>query len=252
MNINYKQLTEVELTTLYQKSNDNKIMEYLLQKYEKFILKFANYYYWKTNLENEDILAYAKIGFMEGVKRYDVSRPSHFMYFCGIWMKMQIMLALDNYNFTVKYPKNKLKEYKKINTALNSLNDMFYSIEELALLTNLDYYTVAKQVGYSTKQISLTQEFMDFAVSHEELSTDAIFMKKSLQKDLEKILEDFTENEKFILIYHYGLFDNIKMDNETIGEHLNISSERVRQIKDRCIRKLRHSSFSSILIQYLN
>lgn len=247
----YKDSSDEYLSYEYQQSDesDNEIMEYLLYKYERYIHKIAGFYYNKTNLTNEDILAYARIGFMEGVKRYDSNRNGYFIYFTGQWMKTKILLAIDDFNRVVRFPVNKLKEFRKIQGYIITDNEENPNIEYLVDKTGLPLKKIYEYLfnNYSLFNINDFYNLRDDDVNiSKKLDTD------DLTHDLSNIINEFEESEQYIIIHSFGLFNNQMMDIFDIGEYLNISSERVRQIKNRCIRRLRHSSYTYILKQHLN
>jgi RNA polymerase sigma factor (sigma-70 family) len=245
----YLDLTDEALCSMYQKESEPEILEYLLFKYERYIHKVAGLYYNKTNLEDEDILSYAKIGFMEGVLRYDVSRSGYFMFFVAMWMRTKILLAIDDFNRIIKYPVNRLKEYRKVQSlATFSIQD-FPDIQDIAIKTGLQEKQVMNYLFsfYSEYDIDLF-----YNLKSEEKSITEELDKRDLKNDINTVLSKFSEIEKYILNRSFGLNEQPIMDIVDIGKHLNISSERVRQIKNKCIRILRHSSYSAILKQHLN
>ena len=259
----YAELSDEQTVEMYQQG-DKKALDYLLFKYGGYIKKIAVYYYNKTNLENEDILSYANIGFMEGVSRYDVNRDGYFMYFSRLWAKTKILLAIDNYNLLIRQPVNRLKDLKKLNMFLTSFNGSTYSMEEIIEATGFsrlkiqEYFlskNYLKRKQSDSSSFSYTQESntdIYTMVITEQNKVYKIFHDQDLINSVEKLLDRFDNIEKYILIHSFGLFENIKMDNTEIGECLNVSSERVRQIKDKCIRRFRHSSFTCVLQQYLD
>jgi len=245
----YQNFTDEALCLIYQEEATSEVLEYLLYKYERYIHKVAGLYYKKTNLEDDDILAYARIGFMEGVLRYDIFRNGYFMFFVAMWMRTKILLAIDDFNRIIKYPVNRLKEYRKVQ-----------SLSAFALQDFPDIQSIADKTGLQEKQVinylfSFYSEYdIDsfYNLESKDKSITEELDKSDLKNDINTVLSKFTEIEKYILNRSFGLNDQPVMDIVDIGKHLDISSERVRQIKNKCIRILRHSSYSAILKQHLN
>jgi len=248
-NTEYTELTDEQLVKIYQNENNNAALEFLIKKYNKFIHKIASGYYWRTNLENEDILSYAYTGFMKGVERYDHTQEGYFMYFTGTWMKTNIFVAIDNESRTIRIPINRLKDMRKIDSLIaTGIND-YFSFDDIAKLTGIPEKKVEK---YMVNNNNICDISLFHSLEDTENFTDKNLIKKDLIFDLKNLLNTLSKTEQYVLIHSFGLFGSIKMDNTDIGEYLGVSNERIRQIKDKCIRKLRHSSFSSILIQYLD
>lgn len=245
--IRYKKLTDWQLTLAYQ-CKDDLALEYLMLKYEKYIHKIASLYYWKTSLENDDILAEARIGFMEGVRK--LKTEGYFMYFTSLWMKAKIFLSIDVNNKLIRIPVNRLKERRKINSILTFSTDEHYSPNDISIKTGIDKEKVEKYLHTNDKIFDINNFYL---LEDDSLNNVYdIFNIADLHHDLLNILGTLSETEYYIITRLYGLFDEVKMDKVDIGDNLNISSERVRQIKDRVIRRFRHSSYSSLLLQYLN
>ena len=244
----YTELSDTEISQMYQQEHDNLALEYLMLKYDNYIHKVASSYYWRTNLENDDILAEARIGFMEGVARYDAD--GYFMYFTGMWMKVKIFVAIDSTSRLIRIPVNRLKDMRKIDSILIKSSYEVYSAYEVAELTGIDVIKVEKYLHIDNSIINIDNYFT--AADNSLGDIYSIFDSVDLQHDLVTILSSLPAIEYYIVTRLFGLFGESKMDKSTIGENLNISSERIRQIKDRVIRRLRHSSYSSLLSQYLN
>ena len=243
----YAELTDWQLVTSY-KEGDNLALEYLMIKYNRYIHKIASSYYWRTNLENDDILAEARIGFMNGVQKYNTE--GYFMYFTGMWMKARIFLSIDNNSRLIRIPVNRLKDMRKIDSILIQSACEYYTPEEISTKTGIH---IDKVEEYLFTSNDITDINLFFNVEDiESLNILKLFDTSDLEHDLKLITDQLPPIEYYIITRIYGLFGNVKMSNDTIGEELNISNERVRQVKDRCLRRFRHHSFSSILQQYLN
>jgi len=246
----FKSLRDSDIVKLYHEG-DNRALEYLLYKYNKYIHKIANAYYKRTNLEDEDIFSYATLGFLEGVNKYDTSTDNYFMYFTGMWSKVKILWAIDTYNTVIRVPVNRLKEMRKVKSSLETLqnNNAEISIENISLISGI---SKEKVLEYMSNEDYILKDLKKVDFFYSDSNIYNIFDSNDLKHDLKKILDTFTSTEQYIVNHSFGLFEYPKIDNIEIGEYLNISSERVRQIKDRCIRRLRHSSYASILNQYLD
>ena len=244
----YTEFTDWQLAIMYQDTHDNTAIEMLMIRYENYIHKVASSYYWRTSLDNNDILSEAKIGFMEGVKRYNAD--GYFMYFTGMWMKVYIFVAIDTTSRLIRIPVNRLKDMRKIDVITAQSPYEYFSSEEIAEKTGIPIDKVTKYL-FTDNKISNIE-------NHYTLEDDnlegiySMFDKVDLKHDLYTILATLNETEYYIITRLYGLFGENKMDKDTIGENLKVSSERIRQIKDRVIRNFRHSKYSSLLVQYLN
>ncbi|MCK5787431.1 MAG: sigma-70 family RNA polymerase sigma factor [Chlamydiia bacterium] len=244
----YAELSDNQLVLLYQQHRDTLALEYLMIKYENYIHKIASSYYWRTNLENDDILAEARVGFMEGVERYDAD--GYFMYFTGMWMKVKIFVAIDTYSRLIRIPVNRLKDMRKIDSILLNSPCNTYSAEEVAIITGINITKVESYLFTDNRISNLDQHY---ALEDDNFNDIySVFDAEDLKHDLFNILKTLSKVEYSVITGLYGLFGENKTDKVTLGENLNISSERIRQIKDRVIRRFRHSSYSSLLLQYLN
>jgi len=242
----YIDLSDHELAMIYQQEHDNLALELLFERYNNYIYKIASSYYWRTNLENEDILAEAKLGFMKGVEKYDTE--GYFMYFTGMWVKVNILVAIDNDSRLIRIPVNRLKDMRKINMYIENIYNDPVSAYEIAEYTGIDIDKVKTYLSIDNSIANLkTVENTD---STESIYTQ--FNAVDLRHDLKEVLKSLSDIEYYIIVHTYGLFDNPKIDKLVIAENLGLSGERVRQIKNKVIRKLRHSNFSSILQQYLD
>jgi RNA polymerase primary sigma factor len=246
--LKYTDLSDAEIAKRYQDLNDNLALEYLFYKYEKYIHKVASSYYWRTNLENDDILAEAKIGFMQGVQKYNAE--GYFMYFTGLWMKVRMYVAIDNNSRLIRIPVNKLKDMRKIDAIIMNSPYEYFTIEEVAKQTGIEAVKVEKYLFTENKIFDINAAYSLAAGTSEEIFKK--FNASDLQHDIKLLIEKLSKVEQYVLIHLFGLFGETKMDKITISENLNISTERVRQINDKIIRKFRHASFSSVLIQHLN
>lgn len=243
-------LKDSEIVKMYHEGNQ-RALEYLLYKYNNYIHKVSSAYYKKTNLEDDDIFSYATLGFLEGVEKYNTDVDTYFMYFTGMWMKVKILWAIDTYNNVIRIPVNRLKEMRKIKTSLETLqnNNIDVSLDKLESLSGINKNKIK---NYISTENYIIKSFKEIDHMYSESSVYSIFDLNDLRHDLEKILNTFSPMEQYIIKHSFGLFENVKIDNTDIGEHFDISSERIRQIKDRCIRRLRHSSYAFILNQYLD
>jgi len=244
----YSKLTDEELVIKYQ-NGDQLALEYLFIKYNKHIHKIASKYYGKTNLCNDDILSEAYIGFIEGVKKFDPSYNGYFMYFTRTWIKVKIFVALDNASRLVRIPVNRLKEHRKIKKAIVQLNGAV-SVQNISEHTNIPEDKIREYLDSSTYTTDIEKIINSPSDAHKKLFSE--FNDEDLKHDLSRILNNFSMLEVFILIHTFGLFGNDVIDKQVLSERLDISVERIRQIKDKVIRKLRHASYASILKQYLD
>ena len=242
-------LSDNELAGIYQEEQSNIVLEILFDRYENYIHKVASSYYWRTSLENDDILSKAYMGFISGVEKFDVEMDGYFMYYVGSYMKASIFIEIDDKSRLVRIPVNRLKDMRKIDSMLINSADEFFTVIEVSEYTGINEDKVYEYL-MTTNKVYDIQHLENSLSSDEDIYSK--FNQNDLEYDLQKILNTLTEQEYFIITRLFGLFGNLKMDKSTIKEKLGVSGERIRQVKDRCIRKLRHSSFSSILIQYLD
>jgi RNA polymerase primary sigma factor len=190
------------------------------------------------------------MGFLTGIDKFDIKRKNYFSYFVGLYVRAVILETIDTYNRTIRIPLNRLKEIRKINTVLIKYEDenIINNIDKISDLTDIPQNKILNYL--TTDEYTINIDYINS--NHGTIDVYKNLVTKDLQHDIHKILNDLSTNERYIIIHYYGLFEEVKMSKKAISEYLGISVERVRQIKNKVIRRFRHSSYSSILIRYLD
>lgn len=256
----YPLLTPDEEIQLVQqaKSGDKLAKEKLINSNLRFVISIAKQYQNK-GLEFADLIAYGNIGLMKAVDLFDEKRGFKFVSYAVWWIRQSILQALVDYGKTIKLPSNQVILLNKINQYIlnfNQLNERNPSIDEIADHFELEYEKVQDILSNSMLFSSL-----DLPVSDDSeeclsdtlpttISSDKTLSDDSLAKDLNFLFLNLNPTEILVLKKYFGIEYN-EMSLEQISSELNITKERVRQIKDKAILKLRKSNQISKLFKYL-
>ncbi len=259
----YELLTPEEEIELARraKQGDEKALERLIQANLRFVVSVAKQYQ-NQGLPLGDLINEGNLGLIKAAKRFDETRGFKFISYAVWWIRQSILQALAEQSRIVRLPLNKVGALNKIGKKLSQLEQEFErepSANELAEELDMSVYEVADTLKSAGKHISMDAPFaqgednklLDVIPSENEPMPDHELMRESLRKEIEEALDTLDQREKEVVKLYFGIGYEHPLTLEEIGEKFKLTRERVRQIKEKAIRKLRHHSRSKALRAYL-
>ena len=218
--------------------------------------------YQNQGLTLPDLINEGNAGLVKAAKRFDETRGFKFISYAVWWIRQAILQALAEQSRIVRLPLNKIGAINKINKAyafLEQTHERAPSAEEIANTLELTLTEVKQSMKISGRHVSMdaplkdgeTSTLYDVVNSQESPRPDVNLMNDSLNIEITRALNMLSEKEANVIRYYYGVCDKQAMSLEEIGEVFGLTRERVRQIKEKGIRRLRHASKSKVLKTYL-
>ena len=250
---------EVELAQRIRKG-DQKALEKLTRANLRFVVSVAKQYQ-NQGLSLPDLINEGNLGLIKAAEKFDETRGFKFISYAVWWIRQSILQALAEQSRIVRLPLNQVGSLNKINKAFSRFeqeNERRPSPEELADSLDLPAEKVADTLRVSGRHISVDAPFvegednslLDVLVNDDSPIADRTLINESLSTEVERALSTLTERERDIIKLFFGI-NTQEMTLEEIGEKFGLTRERVRQIKEKAIRLLRHSSRSKLLKTYL-
>lgn len=252
---------EVKLAVLIKKG-DQAALEKLTKANLRFVVSVAKQYQ-NQGLTLPDLINEGNLGLIKAAQRFDETRGFKFISYAVWWIRQSILQALAEQSRIVRLPLNKVGLTNRISKAYSQLEQEFErepTPEELAFLLDIDPDEVAATLGIAARHVSMDQPLadgedgtlMDVLVNHNASGTDDdLVIRASLHTEIERSLSTLTERQKEVIRYFFGLGIDHPLSLEDIGERFCLTRERVRQIKDKAITKLRTASRCKLLRSYL-
>ena len=244
------------------KQGDQKALDKLTKANLRFVVSVAKQYQ-NQGLTLPDLINEGNLGLIKAAQRFDETRGFKFISYAVWWIRQSILQALAEQSRIVRLPLNKVGLTNRIQKAYSLLEQQFErepSTEELAELLELDIEEVSSTLGIGGRHISV-----DTPLSEGEDNTLIDVMEnpnaeraevnleynESLKTDIERSLKTLTERQKEVICFFFGIGVDHPMSLEDIGDRFSLTRERVRQIKDKAITKLRSNSGAKSLRSYL-
>lgn len=257
-------LTPEEETDLAKRirEGDSLALEKLTKANLRFVVSVAKQYQ-NHGLSLSDLINEGNVGLMKAAKRFDESKGFKFISYAVWWIRQSILQAIVEYSRMVRLPLNKVNMYSKVNEAFLSFVQEFErepTNEELGDLLNMNPNDVASVLSGAGKHLSvdapLTDDegsisMIDTMTMGEEESPDLKLMEQSLREDVKYGLSVLSPREMQVLSAYFGIDHSKALTLEEIGEMYGLTRERVRQIKDRALRRLKKSMSNSSMRSYL-
>lgn len=251
---------EVELTLKIREGN-NEALQKLVNANLRFVVSVAKQYQGR-GLKLSDLINEGNLGLVKAAKRFDETRGFKFISYAVWWIRQSILDAISKKSRAVRLPLNKLGTLGKIYKVHSVLEQKYErppSAEELANELGMSVDKVKSTLKNSSKNISLDAPFQvgessnlyNVMESKEPTSPDKGIMKESLLSDIDDALETLPQREGDIVRMYFGIGESNPLSLVEIAELFDLNRERVRQIKEKAIRKLRHKSRNKILRAYL-
>ncbi|OWY21511.1 RNA polymerase subunit sigma [Sphingobacteriales bacterium UPWRP_1] len=252
---------EVELARRI-KLGDEKALEQLTKANLRFVVSVAKQYQ-NQGISLSDLINEGNLGLIKAARRYDETKGFKFISYAVWWIRQSIMQSLAEQSRMIRLPLNKQEAYQKLHKVLNHFlqeNQREPSADELAQLTQMDEKEVSELLKLNSKiksiDVPLDEDNSDSASYSETLADeggepDTQLNTASLHDELLDALSVLSKQEANIIIWFYGLGDKAPMSLDDIATNIKLTRERVRQIKERAIRRLRKTSRSHFLKSYL-
>ncbi len=250
---------EVELAQRIRKG-DQEALEKLTKANLRFVVSVAKQYQ-NQGLSLPDLINEGNLGLIKAAEKFDETRGFKFISYAVWWIRQSILPALAEQSRIVRLPLNQVGSLNKINKAFARFeqeHERTPSPEELAKALDLPHEKVTDTLRVSGRHVSVDAPFadgednslLDVLVNADSPNADRGLINESLGTEVERALATLTDREKDIIKYFFGIGCS-EMTLEEIGEKFGLTRERVRQIKEKAIRRLRHSSRSKLLKSYL-
>jgi RNA polymerase primary sigma factor len=251
---------EVELAQRI-KDGDEIALEKLTKANLRFVVSVAKQYQ-NQGLTLPDLINEGNLGLIKAARRFDETRGFKFISYAVWWIRQSILQALAEQSRIVRLPLNKIGSINKINKMyafLEQANERVPSAEEIAKELDMTVSDVKESMKNSGRHVSMDAPLVegedsnlyDVLNSGESPNPDKKLLHESLKTEIERALETLTPREADVVKLYFGLSEQHAMTLEEIGETFDLTRERVRQIKEKAIRRLKHASRSKILKTYL-
>ena len=251
---------EVELAQRI-KAGDQIALEKLTKANLRFVVSVAKQYQ-NQGLTLPDLINEGNLGLIKAAQRFDETRGFKFISYAVWWIRQSILQALSEQSRIVRLPLNKIGSINKINKTfafLEQAHERMPSPEEIAKELDMTVDDVKQSLKNSGRHVSMDAPLVagedsnlyDVLRSGESPNPDKDLLHESLRTEISRALETLTPREADVVKLYFGLAGQHSMTLEEIGETFDLTRERVRQIKEKAIRRLKHTSRSKILKTYL-
>ncbi len=242
------------------RQGDRTALEKLTRANLRFVVSVAKQYQ-NQGLSLPDLINEGNLGLIKAAEKFDETRGFKFISYAVWWIRQSILQALAEQSRIVRLPLNQVGSLNKINKAFSKFEQEFErtpSPEELGDILDLPKEKVSDTLRVSGRHVSVDAPFsdgednslLDVLINNDSPNADRSLLKESLGKEIERSLSTLTERERDIVKYFFGIGVQ-DMTLEEIGGRFGLTRERVRQIKEKAIRRLRHTSRSKLLKAYL-
>ena len=243
------------------KAGDQAALEKLVRANLRFVVSVAKQYQ-NQGLSLPDLINEGNLGLIKAAQRFDETRGFKFISYAVWWIRQSILQALAEQSRIVRLPLNQVGSLNKIKKESSRLEQKFErppSPQEIAEALEIPEHKIDAALKISTRYVSMDApisedddtKFIDVFVNDDTSNTDEGLMRESLAKEIERSLATLTEKERDVINLYYGIGMPHGLTLEEIGSKFDLTRERVRQIKEKAIRRLKHTSRSKLLKAYL-
>ncbi len=251
---------EVDLARKIKKG-DREALEKLIKANLRFVVSVAKQYQ-NQGLTLPDLISEGNLGLIKAAQRFDETRGFKFISYAVWWIRQSILQALAEQARIVRLPLNKIGSINKINKTFNELEQKYErepTVFEIAQAMELAPEEIKDALRTSGRHISMDAPLQDgeeislydVLLNSDAPSPDKGLLTESLRREIERALSTLTYREANIIRLYYGLNGKHPHTLEEIGEEFNLTRERVRQIKEKAIKRLKHTTRSKMLKGYL-
>ncbi len=243
------------------RDGDQLALEKLTKANLRFVVSVAKQYQ-NQGLSLGDLINEGNLGLIKAAQRFDETRGFKFISYAVWWIRQSILQALAEQSRIVRLPLNRVGSLNKISKTFSELEQRYErepSPDELAEVLEVTSSEVVDTLKISGRHVSMDAPFvqgeenslLDVLENDSEDTPDSTLMSDSLRREVQRALSTLTQREADVITLYFGLNGEHAMTLEEIGEKFNLTRERVRQIKEKAIRRLRHTSRSKALKTYL-
>ncbi len=255
-------ITAEEEVVLAQRirEGDQVALEKLTKTNLRFVVSVAKQYQ-NQGLTLGDLINEGNLGLIKAAKRFDETKGFKFISYAVWWIRQSILQAIAEQSRIVRLPLNQVGSLSKISKAFSKLEQEYErepSPEELADILETTVDKVSDTLSNSGRHVSMDAPFVQGeentlldVLENADPDTDSSLIDESLSEEIKRSLSTLTEREREIIMLFFGISSNHPLSLEEIGEKFSLTRERVRQIKDKALQRLRHTSRSKILKSYL-
>ncbi|MBK9399550.1 MAG: RNA polymerase sigma factor RpoD/SigA [Bacteroidetes bacterium] len=251
---------EVRLARLIR-DGDSAAVDKMTRANLRFVVSVAKQYQ-SQGLSLPDLINEGNLGLIKAAKRFDETRGFKFISYAVWWIRQSILQAIAEQARIVRLPLNQVGSLSRISKAFSKLEQEFErepSYEEIAILTDLPIDKITDALRISGRHVSMDAPFvqgeentlLDVIENTESPRADIQLINDSLRKEIDRSLSTLSEREREVLILFFGIGLGHGLTLEEIGSKFDLTRERVRQIKEKALRRLRHKNKSKILNSYL-
>jgi RNA polymerase primary sigma factor len=243
------------------KEGDQAALEKLTKANLRFVVSVAKQYQ-NQGLTLSDLINEGNLGLIKAARRFDETRGFKFISYAVWWIRQSILSALAEHSRIVRLPLNRVGSLNKIGKAFSQLEQQHErdpSVYELAEMLQISADEVENTMSISGRHISMDAPFvqgeentlLDVLINDDAPKSDSILMQESLASEIERSLNTLTERQRQVIQLYFGIGTSHARSLEDIGTQFELTRERVRQIKDKALKRLRHTSRSKLLKNYL-
>ncbi|MCX6243734.1 MAG: RNA polymerase sigma factor RpoD/SigA [Bacteroidetes bacterium] len=243
------------------RTGDQAALEKLCKANLRFVVSVAKQYQ-NQGLSLPDLINEGNVGLIKAARRFDETRGFKFISYAVWWIRQSILQALAEQSRIIRLPLNQVGSLSKMNKVSSKLEQRYErppSADEIAKEMEIPEHKVEETMRISTRTISMDapidqddeMRFLDVFVSEDAPGTDEDLIRESLAREVQRSLSTLSEKEREIINMFYGIGVPHSYTLEEIGDTFGLTRERVRQIKEKAIRRLKHSSRSKLLKAYL-
>lgn len=247
---------EIELARKI-KNGDRLAVDKLIKSNLRFVVSVAKQYQ-NYGLEFEDLISEGNIGLIKAAQKFDETKGFKFISYAVWWIRQSILKAIAEQSRTVYLPLNKINMITKVNKAYNELEKTLNrqpNVIEIADYLDMKIEDIDECVNFSNNSLSMDKpineegdSLYDIFENDNSSKPDSDLMQNSLKKNIKDLLSTLSERESFILRKHYGLDGETETPLEDIAEMLDLTKERIRQIKNNTLEKIQKRMSSNLLV----
>lgn len=244
------------------KNGDREALELLVNANLRFVVSVAKQFQ-NHGLAIGDLINEGNVGLIKAAKKFDETRGFKFISYAVWWIRQSIMQAITEQSRLVRLPLNRIAAINKVFKANKLLEQDYERIpntSELAKELNINEDEVKFALEISSREVSFDSHIfqdnekvtlLDVTVDTNQPSPDSTLIDASLKDEIKSSLAKLNEKESYVIKYSYGIGTSSSLTLEEMGQHLNLTRERVRQIREKALQKLRHPKNSHHLKKYL-
>ena len=265
----FQEISKVDMITADEEAElarrirggDKAALEKLTKANLRFVVSVAKQYQ-NGSMTLGDLINEGNVGLIKAAEKFDETRGFKFISYAVWWIRQSIMQALAEHSRIVRLPMNRVSSLNKISRTFSELEQKFQRdpmADELAEVLEVSEQEVENNMKISNKKVSMDAPFingegnslLDVMEDEQIDSTDSSLMHDSRRKEVQMALSTLSSRESEVISSYYGLNDSQPLTLEEIGDRYGLTRERVRQIKEKATKRLRHSSASKGLKGYL-